>query len=201
MSSKNNQPGREKSPHRALPRNRGSGTPRLTDAPGGFTFVWKTKTASIFCAGKILACFLPPQTPYLLQKLGAGVLGSNGFYLPAESRGPELHPAREKGTGTNGTPVSQPTRTHTHPRAVAEGARRETLERGEMKEKAPNCRARRGRGLRGSHSSKRAKSPRLSKKITGFYLNNCPRTYPRQMGITWPILVGRSPPLPLPQKK
>lgn len=79
---------------------------------------------------KILACFLPPQKPYLLQKLGAGVLSSNGFYLPAESRGPELHPAREKGTGTNVTPVSQPTRTHTHPRAVAEGAGRDIHRRG-----------------------------------------------------------------------
>lgn len=38
-----------------------------------FTFVWKTKSASIFCAGKNHR-FLPPQKPYLLQKLGARVL-------------------------------------------------------------------------------------------------------------------------------
>lgn len=101
---------------------RGSETPLITDAAWGSRLFGKLNLPPFSVLENHR--FLPPQKPYLLQKLGAGVLSGNRFYLSTKSRGPELHPTRRKGTGTNVTPChSQHARTRTHGAVAARAGR------------------------------------------------------------------------------
>ena len=92
----------------------GSETPLITDAALGSSLFGKLNLPPFSVLEKNHR-FLPPQKSYLLQKLGAGVLRGDRFYLSTKSRGPELHPIGRKGRGTNVTAChSQHARTRTH---------------------------------------------------------------------------------------